>query len=632
MGRKRRKRAKQQDSTQLETASTEAPVNAWIEKDLRGRGYRLWGLSHIPTKVRIGLWLAVILLAPLYSVFQGIDLTDVGMALVDSDDFVNNGGYKTASSWTYLTNAICGLWMVVFGGLGFVAIKLGGAAVSWATAGFAYYGLRRSFGREPTLAALAVTTCFINTRSLVQWINYDTCSGLFYAAGVAFLVRGLQRRNSKLIAVAGFTFLLLRYVRFSSLLGLGFVLAIPLYYWLRNKDWVSMKKDLLAYGIGVLAGVVFLAGIGLATGAPLVLPGRTVAAAEASVEEDGERAKAERERQGYGVKSMATRMMKQYWAGTPHAAVFVLGLGVLAFLICKIPKTGPFVLLGSALVAYQWLLPKYTYSHCMNSLLVGGLCLILLGLRKRAPSQSVLAFLGLAMMVCGPAGSNTGLAKAAHTMWFAIPLLLLCPFRWRFVPLLGKRIPARPFAAGSLLLAAILVGGSVFLGWRNSYRDHPNRSLMNTAVDHPRLRLLRTFPERARVLQELLDNYEPHIAPDEYVLTYGSAPGLHYLMDRRSFFPSAWTELMHDRQTGKPMLVLEKAWAKAKKEERGAPILVIARGSCRNAIWPIQRAPLQEAGKATRLPGNNAIYKLAWAGEFFLIYRPDGTKIATVGP
>ena len=89
---------------------------------------------------------------------------------------------------------------------------------------------------------------------------------------------------------------------------------------------------------------------------------------------------------------------------------------------------------------------------------------------------------------------------------------------------------------------------------------------------------------------------------------------------------------MHDRQTGKPMLVLEKAWAKAKKEERGAPILVIARGSCRNAIWPIQRAPLQEAGKATRLPGNNAIYKLAWAGEFFLIYRPDGTKIATVGP
>jgi hypothetical protein len=643
-GKKRSKRGRQKgnlaDSPSAAKTTTKPSAVAQWKAAMRGKGYALWGLSHVPVKVRVALWISIVALAPFYSVFQGIDLTDVGRAVVDYRNFFVRGDYATTSSWVYLSAAISGIWMAAFNNLGFVAIKLGNVAMSWGSAGFAYWGLRRSFGRERTLAAVAVASCFINARSLVQWINYDTTSGLFYTAGVAFLIRGLKGRSQFLIGVAGFTFLLLKYVRFSSLLGMGFVLAVPLYYWLHNQDWQAMKKDLMAYGVGLAAGLLFMAGIGLATGAPLVIPrsapAEEVVLADASASDvtdsAAERKESELAGYGYGVKDMAARLLRQYWAGTKKSIPIILGIIVLAALIVRFPRAGPAVLLGVGIFAYTWLFPKDPVCHFVNSMLAAFLGISLLVLGKRAPTQSTIIFLAFCILACSPAGSNTGLAKASHGMWFAIPVFLLCPFRWRDVRIGKLRLHGRPFAAASLIAGLMILGGSIFLGWHNSYRDHPHRSKMNTQVDHPKLRWLWTTPQRAEALRDLLDNYAPHIAEDELMLTIGSAPGLHYIMERKTYLANPWTEQLYDPHFRKPLLQGELAWADAKAKYDGAPVLVIARGNCRSAVWPLSSKPPPKPQPLIKIPGDERIYKLAWAGKFFLIYRPRDGKVAKVKP
>lgn len=629
IGKKCRRRPAESELGPSEFAC-KSDAGLWGAKDMSGKGYEIWGFSKIPPKVRINTWLAIILLVPFYSVFQGIDLTDAGRALVDSHNFIAEDAYKTAGSWFYLSNAISGLWMTVFGGLGFIAIKLGGVAISWSTAAFAYYGLRCSFRREAILAALAITACFVNARSLVQWMNYDTISGLFYTAGVAFLIRGVKENRLFLFGTSGFTFLLLRYVRFSSLLGMGFIMAVPLYYWLADKDWKNMYQSIIAYSVGLVAGLIFIAGVGLATGAPLVLPRHTAGeVVREQTAEKKERIRVERRSAGYGIRAMAVRLFRQYWEGMKKGAPILLVIAALAVLIVKIPRLGLPIIIATGIISCHWLFPGDPRCHFVNSILVAFLCISLLVLGKRAPAQSMLMFLALCVLVCTPAGSNTGLAKASHGMWFAIPLLLLCPHRWHNVRIFKLCLPGKPFAAAALLLGAMILGGSIFLGWRNSYRDHPDRSKMNATVDHPRLRGLWTTPERARVLQQLLDNYEAYIAPDEPLLTYGSAPGLHFIMDRVSYLTNPWTEQLYVPKTGKLRLPGEEAWRDAIDKYEGAPVLVIARGSCRNALWPVQTHPLK-AQPTIRLAANKRAYKLAWAGEFFLIYRPKDGKVAKV--
>jgi len=303
--------------------------------------------------------------------------------------------------------------------------------------------------------------------------------------------------------------------------------------------------------------------------------------------------------------------------GRMYAALFLLTAGLTGAL---------------CLAAIHYYVPTPT----IFSFMVPGVCLLLLiadfvmFALFRAPTDlknhANLLVVGFLVASLSMIGSNNGIRAANAGLWLLLPAVCLSAARilsevsCRKFRLLGGNgeavLRSRMFTgvALSLLLALGIVGLSARRV--NPYRDLEDRSQLTTVVDHPLLRGVRTSPERAASLEELLGEMAERTEAGDRVLAWDSIPMVHFLTRTIPALGNPWPNLLSDLALRQRM---DRMW------NTGGPDLVVeAVVNTRLRTWSVvnRPAPTRESMDLVSELEENG-YVMVWRNEEFVIWRRE---------
>lgn len=564
---------------------------------------RMTSNSAAPARV-LGITAFVfILLFPLPQVFQGIDFSDMGYLVTGYWFFFSDPDSVIANLVIWYTNLAGALWSTCFGSLGLVAFKFGHAVLVWATAAICYIGLRdRERIRARLLVVLACTVAYVCGKAVAHWFSYDDLSALLYTMGALLLFHGVTRARHAFIFASGFVLASNIGVRPPSLLGLWLASAIVLHAWLKGAGGSDVVRQGVAFCAGVVAAVVIAAGLFVMLGHHRL---------------DWAYFGVLNER----IEDMPRLMWKLFilahWKALLQGAVtcalfLAVGAGLQQPGFKRLRGVFPGVFFVATLLNALYAAPyDFTY-HAVVGVLYISLAYLFVSRVGHDADAAVLYWLAFFQLLLAPLGSMDATHKMSYGMWLAIPVVILglADGQRREPRVLG----AEACRAMACLLAAVLTAVGIAQLWSRSYRDSTQRLTMTASVDHPAMRGLLTTPRRARVIQEFLDAAPRYIRPGQRLLTVGSIPAVHFLTKTRPYLGMPWPDLMATE-------TVHNALRTRKQAIPEAPVLVFARQSAQNDLWPVTEPRAKEAPPFIRYADIFA-FKRVWQGEFFAIYHP----------
>jgi hypothetical protein len=244
---------------------------------------------------------------------------------------------------------------------------------------------------------------------------------------------------------------------------------------------------------------------------------------------------------------------------------------------------------------------------------------IALGLGRCSFEQRLVAFVGLAIAVMAPLGSNNGIKNAHMGLWLALPFLLalVATLKGAWLAQQGPKL--------ALLGGLVLFGEGIHRGATYTYRDS-DRSTLVTSVGHRQLRGQFTSAARAKSVSEVLTELEQHVAPGDYLLAYEGAPLLQYLTRTRPYLNRAW--LMGATSSEE----VRQLAADAPARTGCLPVVVVTRRSTRGFDWPAsakrleEREPERSTRAALRAFLRRHHYRRQWQNGFFEILEPPSNR------
>jgi hypothetical protein len=131
-----------------------------------------------------------------------------------------------------------------------------------------------------------------------------------------------------------------------------------------------------------------------------------------------------------------------------------------------------------------------------------------------------------------------GMFIAWHHAAFGLPFCFIAG-----AILLARELNSAPRGAKAvpllLLAGAVAALASAYYG--NIYRDSPP-SQLTASFKAPRLRGVRSTPERVRAVDGLFDYLAPRLSPGERLLVYDSFPMLYFILDARPAYGLSWAK------------------------------------------------------------------------------------------
>jgi len=157
--------------------------------------------------------------------------------------------------------------------------------------------------------------------------------------------------------------------------------------------------------------------------------------------------------------------------------------------------------------------------------------------------------------------------------------------------------------------------------WMQTYRDNDMRSAMTVGIDHPLLRGVRTTPQRANVVGEVLDALQGYVKPGDPLLSFESVCMLHYLSGTIPFAGNAWPIQFTPDDFSRELEADFLAYGKS-------PIAVIAKQETSSDGWP-QEGALRASNMA--VADRNVFYEFldthgyvpVWENDTFMIFEPS---------
>ena len=135
----------------------------------------------------------LIIIFPLLFICQGLDFTDMGYALVNSQQIFNDPFSIQYGIGTWLTNIIGGTWLYLFNDLaGLIGFRFASVLIVYATIAVAYFALKPYYRSEYILVSLLFAEIFIHK---IYWINYNNLTALFFVIGSFFMIKGFEKGN-----------------------------------------------------------------------------------------------------------------------------------------------------------------------------------------------------------------------------------------------------------------------------------------------------------------------------------------------------------------------------------------------------------------------------------------------------
>lgn len=576
------------------------------------------------------LFPAILLLYPMLTVNQGLDVADTTYSLTNFQYFGSmNGTWMVA---TFLANAAGWLFMHLPFGETLMGMYFYTSLAQSATALLAYFALRKRMP-APLLflgEIIALGLCWCPSTILYNYLTY-----LLMTAGLLFLYRGICEMRPVYLAAAGVCLGANVTVRMPNVVQSAFILAvwygivvterqkygdlsaadagIPVTESLRpllcRLAWAT-GWCLLGYGIGF--GVPFVAicvryGISAYPDMVWTMFAMTDQASD------------------YKPTSMLTSMFGDYGRGLYWMFFAAVCMAAGWFLFAAREKTtvrksgyvrsvsgllcaGIYTIVLLVLFRFYWGRGMFTfryYEHDYRSIYYPAvlfllvtiyLCIYCLFMKSVSREQKILALLVLLQIFVTPLGSNNKLTPTINNLFLAVPFTLwivcdLCRVKGKDSGSTdtvlenqtqeqrksmevfgdGKVVWMLPFTMLALFVLVQSVGFHANFVFQDGIWGEPR----DTRVELPEKAAgIYTNQENGALLEELaLFMQQEHLSGRE-MITYGELPGLHYLFDMPPALSTAWPDLDSYRMTeyGRDLKALEEKIAAGQEP----PVIVVS--------------------------------------------------------
>jgi hypothetical protein len=273
---------------------------------------------------------------------------------------------------------------------------------------------------------------------------------------------------------------------------------------------------------------------------------------------------------------------------------------------------------------------------------------VLLAFKKTEPELKLLSLAGLLMTISLILGSDYGIPASGSTaLWIGFPIAVKLFLEINSFSFSGdittndsdrSLAVTRKYQLGitESQLRNIKIWGiytCIFLLCFHAlfftYNDNPDRTKMSFPINNPFLKGVLTTRERAKAVNELLEESSKYVRKNDFVLTYMDLPMFYVLTQTRPFLKNPWP-LTYDNI----MMNIELNKASAEKNE--LPVVVCQKVNLlSNNFWPNNNndsssfdlnAPVNESFKTFLIKNN---YQIVWENIAFQIYT-SGKKQITI--
>lgn len=537
------------------------------------------------------LFPAILLLYPLLTVNQGLDVADTTYSLANFQYFGSMDGTWMVA--TFLANVTGWLFThLPFGGT-LLGMYFYTSLVQSATALMIYFALRKTIP-APLLflgELIALGLCWCPSTILYNYLTY-----LFMAAGMLFLYRGICEEKPLYFMAAGVCLGANVAVRMPNVVQTAFILAV--WYGIvvterQKEDSRSLWRHLagttgwclLGYlaGFGVPFAVICLR-YGVSTYPDMV---RTMFAMTDQAAD-------------YKPTSMLTGMFGDYMWGLYWMFFAAVCMAAGWVLFAALEKTeskrsgsagngkriicvGVYAALFFVLLRFYWGRGMFTFRYyeydyrCMYYptvlflLVTVYLCFYCLFGKRVRREQKILAMLLLVQIFVTPLGSNNALSPIINNLFLVVPFTLWLVYLL-YAEKAGKSVVwMLPFTILVLFVLIQSIGFHAEFAFQDGIWGEPR----DRKVELPEKAAgVYTNRENGALLEELTLFVQEESLNGREMIAYGELPGLHYLLDMPPALSTAWPDLSSYRMAEyrRDMTMLTERIAAGEE----APVIVVS--------------------------------------------------------
>lgn len=555
---------------------------------------------------------ALIIVYPFLYLWQGINYSDDGNALVIYQRIFSDPASIADTLGTWGTSLIGGAWNLIFGDFGLAGFRVAGAIVSVLTFSLIYLLYRQYLDSIAITLGVLVGVVFYHHFMTTTLLGYNNISLLFYLASIVLLVRGLETNRHGFIFAAAVLLGFNIFVRLPNLLGLLMGLAI---FWRGRTHGTSARvqwKQWAMFMFGTAAAVIMSFALMYILGHDQYYL-RSLEYLFASTGNTGHGPYAD--------------LVKPIFNGYYHllfdGLVMLVLLLLAVHLTLKMDKYHPHVWLlpaGVALLSFWYFynVIGIPLSGRMGSMLVA-LCMAVLTIcafmaRWRSGPLGAISMLLLIQMVIWPLGSGAGFVNQLYLLPVAFPLVV--EFLRRIAGIKGEAwvdLTDKQEAGGSIMAdhaslrdyrkraLILLLLFSAVNGFCFTYSDSYNRLDLRYRIDNRYLNQVYTTREKAESLNAVLAELGNRVHKGDILFVAWTAPLLNYLTETKPYFQHPWSEIYTRTQIEK--LLQEK------REKYPLPVTVKYNHTGYDDILD-------------KFLVSNA-YQQAWKNNDFEVYVPD---------
>ena len=551
-----------------------------------------YGKSVGWTIVLLTLWQLVIAMF-------GVDLCDTGYYLTFFDNIFKAPASVEYNFMYYLSGVAGGALDALLPEYGkWLAMRVAGVLCNVGIMAILARVLRR------IVPATAVILGFLMVvASLVQFpytFNNDLMSALLWVAALALTFKGLTDDKWKNLLFAGVLIGMNIFTRIPNVLAVGLVVMPLIAHYYNKRPWRDCWRRCGLMLLGMAAGVIAVIALMLALGHWDIFKQNMTDLLGIATGSSGEAS--------HNAGGMVMEMLRFYGqcliVGLKAFALWVAFWAIRRFIVNSALRWTAWLAVAALLVYFMW-----HQSHIMHPLwvmCVAGCIFVIVQGGKRA----VAAWLGLFMLLVFPLGSDGATNNGGIIAWMAAPV---AAFVWQ-----RREMIVFPLAFIAVGLIQTVTVGAYFDGGALWHKT--------ATINDSRATLIRTTPERARIINETLPEVKQFVNEGDTLLCYGSIPMMNHLTKTVSPIGCSWPELLSADALSKRLEGLggERPAILRQKFNNLGPYWSEATDSYLEAYsMPDDKFLQQDKMEALKRWMDDAGYHLTWQNEWFALYQAD---------
>ncbi|MGC1471732.1 MAG: hypothetical protein WA775_03980 [Psychroserpens sp.] len=484
------------------------------------------------------IFLCILVMVQFVLMIHGFDVNDEGFSLTFYQQFFNAPQSVEYCFVYWLSGLVGGLWYLLFEDGGILWFRVLTIVFNTATFMMCYSILKPHMSRAYILLGLTMVL-FVNDFGFLAFYH-NHLTAFLAILSVYVLIEGLHKTNLWLLGFSGLILGVNIFSRLPNITLLIFVLVIPYgYIILRKKHVKTCITPIVTMLLGVVLGIMLVIGLMKSLHQWEIMENAFKVLFSLGKTDDS----------GHNIITLIRVIKNNYVAIVYEGCKLMLLIFTLLGLykILKYNKIRKVVVPMIALILFVVLFAKGDIYIIYVFGLLG--CLGVLLTTQKTEGIKMIAFLALLIMIFLPLGSGGGVHSSGYIcIWLAIPFFFQFLSQIMTVRM-STEIASKTYTCSidnQLVKPLFVIIAMSYFGYKGysmsqqAYFDKGNRLVKTATINNKFAKGIYTTRERADIINDVLQELEKHVQPDDYLFVYDSAPMLHFLTQTRPYPYNPW--------------------------------------------------------------------------------------------